>query len=1119
MNKHVKLKLFTLASMLFFFSALSGMAQEKITINVNDASLKEVFNVIEAQTTYRFSYRNVIIDSLKNISLSKTNAAVTAVLNEALAGRNLIYNIVSPKSIVISDRQTQKNKEKGTPGKYAGTVTDSNNEPIIGASIITRGSSPTGTVTDVDGKFSIEAPVGSTLTVSYIGYATQEVRLGENPNLRIVIREDQKLLNEVVVIGYGVQRKSDLTSSISKVSFDNLVDMPVGSIEMALQGQAAGVNVTSMSGRPGAGVQIRIRGIGTINNNEPLYIVDGMPVSDIAYLNMSDVESVEILKDASSAAIYGTRAANGVVMVSTKKGRSADTGSIPDLEIHIDSYYGIANPTKQLQPAGAAEYLSMVEQIYGGNSTTYGLVKTEYDKAYNTDWWQAVNRKDAVLQNYNASFSGGTSKSSFLMSGGYMSHDGIDRKSSAQRISFRINTSYNAKSWLKIGENLSVTNEKTEGGGDTGENGFVGSALRADPLYPVMDANKNDINPFNNYGTSTLTNIKNPVAEQDRYLQNRHGRNAIRLTGNAFAEIKFLKDFVYRSDWGIELSNGVSDSFTPVYYLKVDDQNKIANAWSQLDKALRWTWINTLNYSKTIGENTINAVFGYQAEEYSSQYVEGNRFGQPNNNPEFQWINGGISGDRISGSHSEDAILSYFGRVNYVYSDRYMLSASARRDGSSKFGPGNQWGTFPSVSGGWRINNEEFFKNWNLDWVNSLKIRVGWGQLGNQRISSGAYDTYIAGSLNKRFYFNGDEHVQGYGPTNAGNPLVSWERTETSNIGADITLFSNRLNITVDGFNKNTNGMLIQIPMPDMFGTHSPWENIGKVNNKGLELSADFRDKAGQFTYTAGFNISAYRNKVISLGGTKPYVDSASGSGRIGGYSRTIENEPIGFFYGFETAGIFQTPNEVRNYVNENGVQYQPNAKMGDFRFVDTDGNGVLDDNDKVNLGSPHPDCVFGFNFSVAYAGFDVSAIFNGTYGNEIFNAFKYYTHRPVGFANVLSGVVDKAWTVGSGINDQPRMTIEDTNDNFRISDFYVEDASYLRLKNLQLGYTLPKRISEKVSIEILKIYVSAQNLFTVTNYSGLDPEVATGNDRSNGIDIGVYPQTRIFQIGLNLTF
>lgn len=1110
--RNILLSLLVLLSVVF---NAQGQPRTTITLNERNASLGELFKKIENQSDYRFFYLSDIDLSIKR-DVNVRSVGIRDAMDAILDGTGYVFRI-DAQAVYVSMRTVQE-KEKNDSGLISGRVLDSSGQAVPGA-VVQNLDNELWATSDAQGNWSMRGKAGDNLKYSCLGYSTIVIKAGDGI-MKTVLESETEQLEETVVIGYGTARKSSLTSSVAKVASDKMADVPAGNILSALQGKAAGVNITGISGRPGADVQIRIRGIGTVNNNEPLYIVDGVPVSGISWLNMTDVESIEILKDASAAAIYGTRAANGVVMVTTKKGSLADADGGRDFELSFDAYYGISNPVKDLQPASADEYLRMAEAIYGTDGTTYKLVKAEYDKGYDTNWWKEVNRRNAAMSSYNLGISGGVGRLSYMMSGNYLSHDGIDRKSSLRRISFRLNTSCAVKSWLTVGENLTVLKEDKSGDGDSGENGFVISALRADPLYPVNDPEKNDSNPLNNYGTSTLTNIKNPVAAQDRYLTMRHGNDNIRLVGNVYADFKIYRGLKFRTDFGLELNHGLYDSFTPVYYLEADDQNRTANAWSQIDRTSRMTWVNTLNWSETFGLHRVEALVGFQGEEYAYQFIEGNKYGQPESNQmDFQWLSGGISGDRITGARYEEALLSFFTRVNYSWDDRYMLSASFRRDGSSKFAKGKRWGNFPSVSAGWNLSREKFFRNVAPNWISNIKFRAGWGQLGNERISSGAYATFIEGRLDTRFYFNGEEHVQGYGPVNAGNSDVTWERTETVNLGADFAFLDNRLEFTADWFNKDTDGMLIQVPLPDMFGTFSPWENIGKVNNKGWELSLSWRDWNHKVKWSAGFNVSGYKNKVVSMGGTKPYVDSASGSSRISGYCKTNEGEPIGYFYGYVTDGIFQTPREVDAYVNADGELLQPNAHMGDFRFKDMNGDGKIDDNDKVKLGSPHPDCTIGMNFSISYAGVDLSGNLYASIGNEIFNAFKYYSCQPLGFANVLSGVVDKAWTVGSGENSQPRMTLDDRNDNFRISDFYVEDGSYLRLKDITLGYTFPEKLTSRIKISNLRLYVSARNLFTVTRYSGLDPEVATGTDRANGVDMGVYPQTRVFQFGLNLKF
>lgn len=1117
----MKRKLLAVLILLHLFGASYAADNWRVVLNCDNVALKEVLDLIHTQSGYDFVYVEGLTKNVR-VTAHVDSRDINKIMDVVLKGTNIKYKVSGQTTIYLALRS----KTEATPGKdgykrLKGTVYDKQGKPLQGV-VVSGKDNKSYDVSGADGAFSIDGEIGDILTFSLLGYNTETVEIKEL-NTTLYLSEDIKFLDEAVVIGYGVQKKSDLTSAIAKVSAETIENQPVASIGQALQGRAAGVNIISSSGRPGAYVQIRIRGIGSVNDNEPLYVVDGMTVSSIASLNPSDIASIEILKDASSAAIYGSRGANGVILVTTKKGydMSRALNSETQLTTHIDfkSYVGIANPTRQLNPARANEYLEMVGQAFGVESNTYNLVAAEYEKGYDTNWWKEVNRSNALLQNYDLSVSGGNSAFSYLMSGSYLDQQGIDRASSLKRVSARINTEIKLKKWLTVGENLSIIGTLNRSGADSGKKGFVMAALMADPLYPALDPDKNDPNPLNNYGTSSLTNIANPVAYQDRYLNNRNLGKAINLIGNIYMDVNIFKGLKFKSDFGLEMGHGIYNSFSPVYYLDVDDKNYTANAWAQFDRSFRWNWINTLSYNLKAGKHELSAMAGYQAEAYNSQYMEGNKFGQPNNDMTFQWLSGGINGDRISGSYSDEAMLSAFGRINYIYAGRYIFSASFRADGSSKFGPGHKWGYFPAVSVGWKLTEEQFFKQLGLRQVNLAKIRLGWGQLGNNRIPSGAYNTFIRGNINNRFFFNGEEHVQGYAIINAGNPEVCWERTETINAGLDLAFFDSRLTATVDVFNKDTKGMLIQIPTSDIFSTFSPWENVGKVNNRGWEMSIDWRDDIKDFSYSVGFNVSGYKNKVISLGGTKPYVDSYGDISALSGYCRTQEGMPIGYFYGFKTDGIFQTPREVANYVSENGSQLQPSAMMGDFRFVNTKQDEVINDEDKIYLGSPHPDVYLGLNLSLSYKNIDLQAAFYGTIGNEIFNAFKYYTSRPVGFANVESGAVAKCWTVGSNIDDQPRLTLEDGNNNYRISDYYVEDGSYLRLKNLQLGYSIPERLLKHVGMSNCRLYLASQNLFTLTRYSGLDPEIANGSARSNGVDVGNYPQTRVFQFGFNVSF
>ncbi len=1082
-----------------------------VTIHLENVTIDKVFEEIKSCTPYTFGFESSVLDVSETVSVNVDKAPIETVLEQILSGKDVAYEIKDDHIYIF--RPQQQDTGAVNQGTYSGMVKDDNGEPIPAATLINATTGET-YIAGSSGGFSISASEGDRIIVSSLGFEDTEITLSKARKFDITMRPDTELLEEVVVIGYGTVRKKDLTSSISKVSAESLQDMPAASIFNSLQGKMPGIQVSSTSGRPGSGMRIRVRGVGTINDNEPLYIVDGMPVSNIEFINPNEIESIEVLKDASSAAIYGSRAANGVVMVTTKNGDSHSGTPV----IEVSAYGGLSRPVKDLEVADADEYLAFMETMNGSNSPIFKKVQEQYNKGYNTDWWKEINRQHSWVQNYDVSVSGGVKGLSYFLSAGYLDQDGIDKMSSYDKLSVRLNTEYKVKKWLTIGETFGIIRENIKGQGDSGKTGFVASAVNADPLFPVIDETKNDINPLNNYGCSELSNVKNPVAIQDRYNQGRNGVQRLSFIGNAFVQVNILDMIFVKSTFGFEIKRDDQNNFSPVYYLNVEDYNEEANTWKQFEKTDNINWLNTVNFNKIFGDHSINAIAGVQMELSNYEYLSGLKFGQPNNSWNFQWISSGVGGDETYGVGSQSALLSYFARINYSWHNRYLISASVRRDGSSNFAPDKRWGTFPSVSGAWRISEEPFFRNLNAGWIDQIKIRAGWGQLGNQRISSDAYNTYVSGGIDKEFVFNGNDPSVGYGPSNAGNPDVSWERTESVNVGLDLNLFKDRLAITADYYIKDTKGMLIQLPVSEIFGTYSPWENLGKVRNTGWELQIDYADAFRDFSWGVNFNLSSYKNKVIDLGGALPYVDSIGDVG-VSGFCRTVENMPIGYFYGYVTDGIFQTPAEVAAYVNKEGDLYQPKAEPGDFRFKDVNNDGTIDDEDKTMIGSPHPDLMMGLNLNFAWKNFDLSASFSGVFGNEIFNAFKAITYQPIGYRNLCKKAIERAWTAGSGINDVPRLTNSQNNDNYRVSDFYVEDGSYFRLKNLQIGYSLARKHCEKIRLQGLRIYVSAYNLFTATSYSGLDPDVSSTNDRTNGVDIGNYPSMRTIQLGINLKF
>lgn len=1009
---------------------------------------------------------------------------------------------------ILGVQSSFANYLQSDPITVTGTVTDQNNMPLPGVTVMEKNTS-NGIQTDFNGNYSLEvSSAEAVLVFSFVGMRPIERDLNGKNVLNVQMQEDKQSLEEVLVVGYGKQRKADLTSSISTVDSEELKDLPVSGVEQALQGRAAGVTVTSASGLPGGPVSVRIRGIGTVNNNNPLYVVDGVPAQNIDYINPSDIESLQVLKDASAAAIYGSRAANGVILITTKSGTEGKP------RISFDAYYGLSTPWQDYEPAGRDEYLYMIGAVNGEDSEEYATAKAEYDKGYNTNWWEETIQTAAV-QNYNFNINGGSKNMHYNLSAGYLDQEGPVQSSGYDRLSVRINTDFSLSDKIQIGENLGISNQVRQ----NTTNNILQNIQQYDPLVPVLDPERDQADPFSRYGNSDITFGSNPLAILARNL----GENKeLRLFGNVYASYEIIDGLIFKSNFGIDIRRNDTYSFGPTYYFDPSDQNSVASASAGSTSTNGWTWANTINWEKFYGDHKITALIGTQAEQEQSRWLNGTKFGQPGNEERFRYIDAGTEGDLINGSASEYSLNSYFGRLNYNYKDKYLLAGSLRRDGSSNFAEGQRWGTFPSVSAGWVVSEEYFWSNVNMPWFKSLKLRGGWGQLGNQNIPGGAYTSYVEGSIYRRYVLGDGNIVQGYAISNTGNSEIQWETSEQSNIGFEAGLFEGALTLEGEYYNRKTKDMLIAYPVAGTFGASSPWVNAGSVENNGFELTANYFGQVGDLEFQIGGNFSHYNNEVTSLGEGQPYVESIPGA-RVTGTSRTAVGRPIGEFYGWKTDGIFQNQEEINSY-SASGELIQPNARPGDFRFVDINGDGAITDADKTTIGNPHPDFTYGGNIELDYKNFDLSIFIQGSYGNDLYNVNKYIISRPIGFDNVEAGAVYKAWTPENASNVNPIMSINDPNNNYRSSDWYVEDGSYTRIKNVQLGYTLPADVSSTLNITSLRIYLAAQNLFTFTSYSGLDPEIGaysvadTGQrQRLMGVDFFTFPQSRTFQLGLNL--
>lgn len=996
----------------------------------------------------------------------------------------------------------------------SGTVYDNNTgETLIGVSVLEPGTS-NGTVTDIDGKYELTVS-SNQIAFSYVGYKTETLTVTKGGTYNVHLISDNEL-DEVIVVGYGTQRKSDLTGSLASISSKDIKNYAVSNASELLTGKAAGVFVAAGSGQPGSDAVIRVRGLGTVNDNNPLYVVDGQFMDNISSLNPSDIERMEVLKDASACAIYGSRGSNGVILITTKGGVKGET------IVTLDAYIGIKNSYKALNMMNSEQYYNFITEAYKNDTGFQNAMKdkftNQYKKGYDTDWWKAVTR-NAFNQNYNLSIRKGTDKSRTSLSLGYVDDQGAIITTEFKRLTLKLNQEYDINDYITVGANVNLAKIKKRDAGAIPSFDFI---QKADPFTPVINplADPSSENyEYNKYAPTEWSYDPNPVAMlelPDRY------NDIFNTFGNVFAQVKLLKGLSYRVQYSFERYHDTFKDFRPVYS-SVFSEDNLANKESKYstetqlnnNSAVTFNYLveQRLNYHANFGKSKLDAMAAMTYEKNSSEGINAFKRNALGNDDIYHILSAQTAGDKTSGDKVTSAMLSYLGRVNYVYDDRYLATVNFRADGSSRFAKGNRWGYFPSVSLGWRISNETFFRNLNIDnTISNLKLRLGWGQNGNQRIDRDAPLTLIGTNNEMQWYF-GNGYSQGYVPTYVGNADIKWETGEQTNVGLDMSFFRNSLDISMDFYVKKTKDMLLNMPIPS-FGAfpNSPFFNAGDLKNTGFEMTVNYRNQTGNgFHYNIGLNMSTYKTEVTKL--TSEYLS--------GNVSRTYVGGPIGRFWGYKQTGIFQSWEEIDNYVDKNGTKIQPNAQPGDFKFAKLGEAGELnDDEDRTFIGNPNPDLIYGFNLGFGYKNFDVSMAFQGTLGNDIWNVAKG-SLALAGRQNALADVYTKAWRKeGDTGAIYPRITNSDTNNNMRSSSFYVENGSYLRLQNIQIGYTIPSSICQKSKLfSACRFYVSGQNIFTLTGYSGLDPELGINNPLDMGVDSTRYPSSRTFTFGVNLQF
>ena len=1045
-----------------------------------------------------------------------------------------------------------------------GTVTDGNGEPIIGASVVEKGQPQNGSITNIDGQFAIKVQAGKTLVISYIGFVTQEVPASSD--MTVVLKEDDKTLNEVVVIGYGVQKKSVVTAAIAKVSADDLEGKSPVRVDNALKGLAAGVNVTSSSGQPGASPRVRVRGTGTINNSDPLYIVDGMPIEGgIDYLNPSDIESIEVLKDAASGAIYGARAANGVVLVTTKKGK------LGKASINYNFSQGWQTAWRRRDVTSATDYAIMQNELRlnGGQAPIYAdpynLMDTNGDpiQGFGTDWQDLVFNDNAPVQNHEVSVSGASDKLNYYLSMGFYDQEGIVGgnygQSNYQRLSLRSNNIYNVYdasqernflNKLDVTVNLAYTRVKSTGISENSEWGSVlGSALYMSPIIAPTVTNKDLADQMHeNYEVTQGYQLQRDAAGNYYTIPGTFGSYAemnnplalLNMNPSKNWSHKFVPKFSfdlqlwdnlkYHFNYSVDLSFwGNSAATLSKYYHSGNAKGEHTSASMSWNKGCNWQVENTLTYDKQFGKHTIGVVLGQSAMKNKSDYVGAERWNIINlEKPYMSYTNanvvyevdadGKLIGTPVAefngwgGPNVEHRISSLFGRVSYNYDEKYMLQATIRRDGSSRFGPNNKYGTFPSVSVGWNIMNEKFMEQ-TQGWLSNLKFRASWGKNGNDNIGDFQYTVLNAMGNNVLFGNPAIKQIGSKASTTA-NPSIKWEESEQTDFGLDFGFFNQALTFTVDYYIKKTNGMLMTMPIPSYVGESKPIGNTGDMENKGIEFELGYKWNISDAHFAIKANATYTKNTLKNLGNESGFLDYDGVQGFTGGsLARGSNGMPFPYFYGYKTNGVFQNYNEVNSYVNADGGLIQPSARPGDTRFVDINGDGQITSDDRTKIGKGTPDWNFGLNFNADWKGFDFNMFFQGVAGADIFDA----TYRTDVTAGNYPTYMLNRWTGEGTSNKYPILRAGD-NTNWQVSDLYIVDGSYLRLKNISLGYTLPRSLTRQISIERLRFFVMAENLVTWTKYWGFDPEISSGG-KSLGIDKGVYPQARIWTVGLNLTF
>jgi TonB-linked SusC/RagA family outer membrane protein len=1130
MNKIIGTFVLMLALSLSPVRAGGNFLSEKVHLKVDNVTLKDALKEIERQSTFTFLYNDALIDVNQTISYSSKEQTVKELLDQILDKRGISYTIIENQIVLTKAAKMQEGKKT-----ISGKITDSDNKQgLPGVQILEKGTS-NGSISDVDGNFTLTVSENAYIVISYLGYVTEEYEVKTRSDFNISLVPDIINLEDVVVIGYGTIKKSDVTGAVASISAEQLQQSAVSGVDQALQGRTAGVSVTANSGSPGTAPTVRIRGVGTVNNPDPFFVVDGMPMtaSEVGSLNPGDIERTEILKDASAAAIYGSRAANGVVLITTKRGKAGSSS------ISFDAYVGTQSLAKKYELLNAQDYVK-VRNAAG--------IATDSVNVQNTDWQDEIFRA-AKVQNYQLTFLGGTDKFQYALIGDYYNQEGILKGSNYEKYSFRLNTSSDIKKWLKVSENISYNYIKRDVLPEQDEYlSAVVSAIGIDPTTPVYLADQTNVDKYSIYSAAVHSNVSNPVGIIER---NYNKINSSKLLGNVSFDLKPVEWLTWRTTLGTQITLDKEQNYVPKYYeapALFTTNNQLINA----DVNKRSNLIeNTLTFNKKIAnKHDLTVLVGYTRQSDDLKFVVSSLSGVPEDKNLWYTQNVSIDSAVIRDVSIDDpsnpgkkiypglnnsvmypvhypyeaSLVSYLGRLLYTYDNKVDVNLSIRRDGSSRFGSNKRWGIFPSMALGLKLTEFGFMKDIPL--ISFLKIRYGWGQLGNQEVGDYRTFTNITSGLDYSYGpASGMRTHNGGAPTSAKNEDVHWEAVTMTNLGLDVNMFENKLNMNFDLFKRTTSGMLVEAPIPTVTGVITPpLQNKGKIENKGLEINASYKAKMGDFSYEIGGNVAFIKNNVLELGEEDDYI--LSGKFRATDFAnRTAVGQPIASFYGYVTDGYWQTQEEVdaanaaAKRVSGDPKKYYDtrDIKPGDIKMKDLNGDSLITADDRTFIGNPSPNFTYGINISLKYKIFDLTIFGQGVSGNKIFQGLIYYNESPVGDYSMDPQMLDY-WTPQNPNASVPRLN--NLKDNSRFSTRYIKDGSFFRVKNVQVGVNLPADICQKIKVEKVRVYLAAQNLLTFSKYSGFDPEIGTGlNTLDIGIDRGFYPISRSYMVGINFTF